>query len=1439
VPVTENGSSIFTTLPVDADSFSFRGSYPKYDAQGLPYYYVVRETAPLHMSVTYTVTNDPSAGLEVNNSFNSDQGFSVTFRKEWNAENIAAYTPSPVFRLTLVRYLTDGTGSVIAGTRDSDFASAASNGLGNTAELSYSSSQSASSLTWSRLAYYGPNGNPYRYRAEETAINGWTAYSGQTLLSETTLESGAKGYSADISGTYNDIAKSGSGEAGLTNKYGDVLGSVSVKKVWGDSFDLSSRPGSITAALIRKTEGGTPETVKSGILLNSANSWTETDGSLEKYAPDGSLYHYYYVETAVPNYVTTYSSANGANRADPAGAWAAASSASPQQVTVTNKPNTTSLMVSKVWKDTDGNFIGSADLLFLKNLCAVPSSIVFSVQYAASADDGATWSNWAALTKGGKPVTVTINQKADGSFSSAVLGSLPAYGPEGEKIRYRAWESKFTFADGTVKTSADDRLSKSIGNISAKETDGAKLENGVYVSTTTVANELAVRKITINKIWDDEYNRDGKRLSSLAFSITRTGVWNAADTKSANVTLTAAADKTADNEWSRSFLVPSANESGDADSSYSAVEPSVPAEYTASSSVDGKNYASGPAELGKLGTSAFFTNKKSHETFSITSKKLWKFNGVSFDGTGALPALLQSYLPASLTFTLQYTETPNNPASWVNVPGSGEFAGVTAVQTPAVSAASAFPQAGWKDLPCRKTTNNVNLQTPYYYRVAETPLNSAVFEAPVYSSPVVNGAEHSGAAVSDNVTNTVRNVTLSITKKWDDGGNKYGTRPGAVEYTIQYLNGTDWADVPESAAAAGAVPSTAKNPVTASAAQNYGAEISDLPAALPDGTACRYRAVETALVYSVGGVTKKTVPSANAVYTASTADDGCTVTNTLNRTGFAVTKNWGSDPAQIAGAVTGIFVQLKRNDGSIVPSGDSSSEWLIGKDENGLFTMEWDDLPARDPDGNLCGYSAQETALQIGGTRAEAGSGSTIGGFIASAATDRTKTVLTNTPADGCSLSVSKIWNDGGDCDGKRPASVTVSLSAAAEGSPAVLSIPSGVTLSAANGWKDDSTWANLPAEDAAGRPITYTLTEETALNGYTTSCVVSGDISASGGSTVSVSPESRQHADVTFTNTHTPAAVNVTASKIWEDGGNAEGARPSKVIFTLYAKEKGSSADPVKVTADSLGRAIRNPVELTAADAESGNPDKWSVTWEGLPQYAEGRELLYSAAETPMPGYEVSAEGTVVTNTIQTTSLQVKKVWSGGAEALAEDVTAIAYELQRQVENGSWTAADTAVVQRGADDSFSRTWSGLPQYDSSGRAVSYRAVERSVTKGGTVIPLTAYDAGGEKGRLGTFFQSSAVTSGSAASGYVTTVTNTPTQADFSFRKTGTCDELDLKKNAPPRRRGIRSLFGCSLQRQPGPESRKCRRRHRAFRKDPLRHILPPRNFRAFRLSGG
>ena len=175
---------------------------------------------------------------------------------------------------------------------------------------------------------------------------------------------------------------------------------------------------------------------------------------------------------------------------------------------------------------------------------------------------------------------------------------------------------------------------------------------------------------------------------------------------------------------------------------------------------------------------------------------------------------------------------------------------------------------------------------------------------------------------------------------------------------------------------------------------------------------------------------------------------------------------------------------------------------------------------------------------------------------------------ITNSYTPGkTSATVTKIWNDAENQDGKRPESITVSLLADGKETGKT------VTLSVENNWKQ--TISDLP-EKADGKAIEYTWTEETLPEGY------------------ELTDNSKNGTVTTLTNTYAPETTSITVTKTWDDADNQDGKRPESIIVNLLANGEIVASQTVK------------------AD-EAGN---WTYTFKDLPKYANGKEITYTVTE-------------------------------------------------------------------------------------------------------------------------------------------------------------------------------------------------------------------------------
>ena len=251
----------------------------------------------------------------------------------------------------------------------------------------------------------------------------------------------------------------------------------------------------------------------------------------------------------------------------------------------------------------------------------------------------------------------------------------------------------------------------------------------------------------------------------------------------------------------------------------------------------------------------------------------------------------------------------------------------------------------------------------------------------------------------------------------------------------------------------------------------------------------------------------------------------------------------------------------------------------------------------------------------------------------------------THTPAT-TSITGSKTWDDAGNQDGKRPASITIRL--LADGTEV-----DSKTVTAEDNWS--WTFENKPVY-ANGTAIEYTITEDAVVE-Y--------------GSNVS---------GYNVTNTHTPATTSITGSKTWIDEGIAS-KRPASITIRLLAD--GTEVDSKTVTAN----------------------DNWSWTFANKPVYANGTEIEYTIAEDAVAEYGSNVSEYNVTNTIAQdyVSLSGNKIWLDPVGTKHDIITLQVYQNNEPYKvNG----VDYSIEL--ADGATSFSFTGLPKYkvDSKGNYI-------------------------------------------------------------------------------------------------------------------------------------
>ena len=173
----------------------------------------------------------------------------------------------------------------------------------------------------------------------------------------------------------------------------------------------------------------------------------------------------------------------------------------------------------------------------------------------------------------------------------------------------------------------------------------------------------------------------------------------------------------------------------------------------------------------------------------------------------------------------------------------------------------------------------------------------------------------------------------------------------------------------------------------------------------------------------------------------------------------------------------------------------------------------------------------------------------------------------------------------------------------------------------------------------------------------------------------------------VLFTNHN--VAIDITVTKEWTDGDNAEGTRPENITIKLLANDE-EYGDAITITPD-----------------EDGN---WSYTFNGLPIYDENGEVItYDLQEIEVPNYlseiEKTNEGFTITNTL-VKSITITKEWDdeGNEDSRPDTISIILLANGDLYETYDITA----------DDDWTITIDYLPAYVD-GQKITYDVDELSV----------------------------------------------------------------------------------------------------------------------------
>lgn len=1075
-------------------------------------------------------------------------------------------------------------------------------------------------------------------------------YKGQTIQ-YTVIENPMDGYTATVSAT------TGSTDKGyvitVTNKHVPQFDDFTVTKVWDDSNNIDGmRPDSVTIHL-NGSDGSSTEAT-----LSNAKDWKYIFKHMPLFDANGNKITYTITEDAVAGY--TYTVTNEG-----------------RSFTITNShvQETFSIPVTKTWED-NGNQDGVR-----------PSAIHVTLM----GSDGNVYE--ANLTAAGK--------------WKYEFKDLPRYWMEGVAIDYTLNEEAVNGYTYKIEGDANTGF--------------------------TVTNEhiSAVTNVVVNKYWEDTANQDGVRPDSVAVTL------SGSDGKTYKATLTK------DTGFSKTFENLPVFFNNGTKITYTVTEDAVNG-YTGKITTDDTGYI------------LSITNTHAPETIRKTVTKTWD-DGNDRDGIRPTNVKIELYGTDGTRRTQYLTKDNHWSYSFENLP-KYQNEGTIILYTIKEEAVDGYTQKSVTTTAGFDLTNTHEIQTADYevkkvwiddndrdgarptsitltltgsdgskytkLMTAADNWNAVTFER----VPMFNGGKYITYTLTENevpsyinsievsedgkhftVTNTHApdHTVINITEVWHDENDQDGIRPRKMTAIVVGSNGN-------------------RHEVPLHSSGDWHYTCDDLVKYWKNGQLVDY----TVEAVTIDGYTSEVKSLGNNVFEVHNTHIPETISKTVTKTWKDNENQDGIRPASVTVTLTGsnaisktatlnedngwtaTFENLpKRDHGNIVAynvkeSNTAGYEASVVKTENGFqlinehdsettmrtVTLVWRDEDNRDgvrPDAvtyTLHGSDGSEQektvnkddawndvvfenlpVYQNGQRISYTLTESAIDGYANDIRSSGNTFTVTNTHIpETVNVDVTKIWTDGENQDGNRPDSISVILTGS-DGKRYT------TTITAANNWKH--TFLKLPKFFNEGTQIEYTLTEDT-MSGY--SDVV----------------EKRSDYVFVLTNKYSPATVDVTIVKKWNDDNDRDGMRPESVDIVLNGSD---------------GKLYTGTLST-----ENG----YTCVFQSVPKYHDGGTLInYTIAEEKIPGYtttiakDASGYKFTLTNakTIDTVTKTVSKVWDDNNNQDGLRPTAITVILTG--DDGS-----RRVKSVTATENWTVTFENLPKNQNHGQNIQYTVSEAFVS---------------------------------------------------------------------------------------------------------------------------
>lgn len=851
---------------------------PAKDAAGNPIIYHVAETAVNGVNYSY---NDPAgahiAYYSASNVSESNatastrkavitnvQHVSLYVTKEWGDTTDYGIT-SKVERIkfTLERASKImsggyGTWSAVGGNDGTYIMSVNGNGTAQTAEA------------FKDLPVSDGNGNYYKYRATESAYS--VNASGESWINA--VASGTDTGKGTVGAYSYEITKEPAWNNN-THRYEETISntvqkiSISGSKTWYDQENaLGKRPAGLALSVWNVTDSSNSVNVSSlytAVWTNADTShseWSYVIAGLPRYEADGSVSKYEIRETLPELYEKTSPQSDGA---------AGTADAATGNITDADFINTLmlDLTVNKTFVDasTTSNNV---------------KTVTVVLENAASTDNYATWH--VVKDESGNPVTkdISISETAGTYSGNCKFTGLKAQ-TDSTMYRYRAAEYSYkTDTGATFIAQKQSDVYPESGNIGAYAyviSSDPAVASGTASFSETITNTRVNSALTIHKIWD---TADGADNTSLVSHITLYYGTDAVSEESANVCGEYTLDST--NGWTLYFnTLPKKDSSGnpliyhiketavtDKEGSISTagfnghITDTKGQEFESVSNAVYKAYKDSDT-LQNAPTAD--TNYLTVTNRQYTDLKVVKHWADSYGGYSITSCVKK------LSFKLEKREKAAGTAAF------GEWTACSPEQTNIITADSTTDDQSavlFKGLPVSDGNGKY-----YQYRAVETgySINGTDW---ITAEPSVNGGilgvggttdtskgtvgaysyditsqsiwNAADKCLDETVTNSFIDAGVRITKKWDDYGNSYSTRPGSLNLKIYYIDAAGVKKDITSVVDAGNMGTWQHL-----SGDTWEYDITGLPKYYADGTTlCSYDIEETAVPsgYSLTGIVK-------------------------------------------------------------------------------------------------------------------------------------------------------------------------------------------------------------------------------------------------------------------------------------------------------------------------------------------------------------------------------------------------------------------------------------------------------------------------------------------------------------------------------------------------------------------------------------------------------